>query len=206
MRFCLLALCLTMLPLAAVAQEAEEPAPGAEETTAAQTAYSPYVADGYGFSIELPDSGAISVPGEDGELQDESVAFEWTGAEDDPIVLIQGRVDRFDVVLDPDTFDVFCATLLENWQGDSENYKVVTANDRITIDDFVWNLIEIEDASHADGEMVYYSVFSTYAGSTIYTISMYYLEPVSEGIQEFGIPVLYGFRLAEGTAAEEPIT
>ena len=201
-RFCLLMLSLLLLPLAVAAQEGEDLAPEPEVTDEAEVSYSSYTAEGYGFRIQLPDSGSVSEPGEGPEEPDEAVAFEWTGAEGDPIVLIQGRVDRFEVELDPETFDVFCGTLLENWESDSESYDVVTANDRITIEGLVWNLIEVEDGSHAEGELVYYSVFSAYAGQTIYTISMYYLEPVNERIQEFGIPVLYGFELLGEGASE----
>ena len=106
-----------------------------------------------------------------------------------------GRVDSFESVLVDDTFKAFCDTLLEMWSGDPERYTVVTANKILPINERNWNLIEVEDLSGGEDHAVHFSVFSTYAGEAIYTISMYYLEPLSREVQEFGIPVIYGFGL-----------
>lgn len=241
-----LAVFLALLPLCALAQD-EAAAPAAKSSP---YKYAKFDAKDFGFSIALPTTGEVTTPEDSswtwywsaettyssGEIEkakgkvtisdeDPEVAFTWYRSEDEPVVLIQGRVDKFETELDAETFRIFCETLLANWSGDNAivshsestvqsqgdkttvdtkttirsgsagKYTVVTANEKLDLNGLVWNLIEVEDASDSSGTMVYYSVFSTFAGSNIYTISMYYLEPVSDSVQEFGFPVLDGFKL-----------
>lgn len=223
-----LALILALLPVLALAQgDAPQPA---ETPSAAAPAYRDYAAGSFGFAVQLPATGTIEDPSTAGWSEDPEVAFDWYYGGDEPIVLIQGRVDKFEVPLDDETFKLFCDTLLKNWAGDtgtpvvesqtnthstvtpqgdvdshstttsklaieSGKYKVLTANEPLDINGQKWNLIEVADSSDPQGTKVYYSVFSTYSGNQIYTISMYYLEPVSDKVQQFGFPVLDGFKL-----------
>jgi hypothetical protein len=209
MRIFLLALILAALPALCFAQDA---APAA----APAATYSTYVAGDFGFSVDLPSSGSVEDPKSQNWKEDPEVAFFWYGSAGDPVVMIQGRMDSFDTDLDAETFKVFCQTLLDNWAGEADNppvdpaapadaapkdsggkkpYHIVTANEELPINDMTWNLIEIADSSDPEGTPVYYSVFSTYAGKKIYTLSMYYLSPVSDEIQSFGFPVLNSFKL-----------
>lgn len=214
-----LALILLVLPLAVWAQEgdteageeaaedtvAEEAAadettaeePGAEQPAETIT-YSTYVARGFGFAVDLPDSGSVENAESEGWDEDTEVAFNWYGAEGDPVLLIQARMDSIGgeeaIEIDAEAFGVFCDTLLESWTEDPERYTVVKGNEPLTIREVPWNMIEVEDRSDAD-VTVYYSVFSTYSGTSIYTISLYYLVPVNDAIQDFGGPVLASFAL-----------
>lgn len=191
-----LAVLLVLLPQFALAQD---DAPANEDATAAPISdieYAQYESVDFGFSLELPADGTIHDQGSEDWDKDAAVAFEWLGGEDSPVALIQGRVDRFETKLDEYTFEVFCDTLLENW-SDEDRFTIYTSNRRINIAPMTWNLIEVEDNSNTSGQKVYYSVFSMFSGQTIYTVSMYYLTPISETIQEFGIPVVYSFKLAE---------
>jgi len=188
-----LALVLAMLPVLALAQgDAAQPA---ETQPAAAVAYRDYVAGDFGFAIKLPATGTIEDPSTSGWSEDPEVAFDWYYGGEEPIVLVQGRVDKFETELDDETFKVFCDTLLSNWTTDTEKYAVVTSNEPLDLNGAKWNLIEVADSSDPEGTKVFYSVFSTYAGSQIYTVSMYYLEPVSDKVQQFGFPVLDGFKL-----------
>ena len=198
-RFWLIAL-LALLPLAALAQDAPAEEPAGDEA-AAETTYVEYTATGYGFSLELPENGTVKDPSSEDWTADEQVAFEWYSDGSTPVTMIQCRVDRFATDLDDAMFDVFCDTVLEMW-SDENSYDVVTANRRIEIDPLTWNLIEVGDKRRGEEEQVHYSVFSMYSGAAIYTVSMFYMDPVSEEIQEFGIPVVYSFELAATPATE----
>ena len=188
---------LALLAATAWAQEA------GGSGAALPSGYTPHTFGGYGFSLVLPDSGTLTIPGSADWKEDPAVAFEWRGGADDPVVLIQGRVDRFnEVALDAATFDAFCNTLLQNWSEDPAKYKVVTRNRRFEIAPFTWNLIEVEDYTKGTqpGQLVSYSVFCTYQADAIYTLTMYYLTPVATGsevstVQEFGKPVLYSLNV-----------
>jgi hypothetical protein len=125
------------------------------------------------------------------------VAFDWYGDENDPVFMIQARVDDLGTPIDSDTYKAFCDSMLEAWSNNTANYSVYTANQAVPIGDVTWNLIEIADSSGKDGK-VYYSVFSTYRGAKTYTITFYYLRPVSEAVRDFCEPVLRGFQ--PGTA------
>jgi len=191
----LLAVLLTLVPLAAMAQDAEDSADATSEQAAEQV-YTAYDAANYGFTVELPEGGRIDDPSTEGWTEEEQVAFRWLSDGTAPVDMIIGRVDKFQADIDDDMFNVFCDTLLENW-SDEAKYTVVTSNRRINIDPLTWNLIEVEDNKNPDSMEVYYSVFSMYSGSTVYSITMYYLESVSDEIQAFGIPVVYSFDLTE---------
>jgi hypothetical protein len=177
--------CLTF-PLAAFAQGG---------ATAPAAKYSPYTSADYGFTVDLPDSGVVASPGsEDWDINEKEVAFEWYGGDQDPIVLIQGRVDDLGSAIDAGTFQIFSDTLLENWSSDPEKFNVTNSANNLKIGNQTWNLIEVEDFSEGTNSKVYYSVFSTYVGSRIYTISLYYLQPVSDSIRDYGKPVMQGFK------------
>jgi hypothetical protein len=189
------------------AQEAAEDTTDGDAAAAVERAYLTYVADGYGFALDLPDSGEVSGPADDGWDKEDQVAFEWIGSDTDPVRMIQGRVDSFGKELDGESFDMFCTALLQNWASDEELFEVTTANEKFRFGDHTWNLIEVTDRSNAasgplaaaagdEGQIVYYSVFSTYAGDQIYTVTMYYLEPVSDEVEELGVPILRSFAFA----------
>lgn len=206
----LLLLLMVVLPCLAWAQDdaaadddaaaIAEGASAAEEeasTAGEDYDYVPY-ATSFGFSIRLPADGVITDPSAPDWAGEEEVAFEWTATDQAPITLIRGRVDGFESALGIDTFQAFCDTLLSVWSADTGQFTVVTANDQLTINEQVWNLIEVADLSDGPDEAVHFSVFSTFAGDSIYTVSMYYLQPLSREVQEFGIPVIYGFSLTGG--------
>ena len=190
-------LLLLALPLAALAQEGE-PAPAAPQSPDTAEVnlddYSKFSSTPFGFSVLLPKSGTISQPGDPSWDEADEIAFSWFGAETDPVVLIQGRVDEFETTLDADTFKAFCDELEGHWSRDDTKYKVLSKDPALAVGSHTWNLLQIEDTSNAEGR-VYYSVFSTYVGKNIYTISLYYLEPVNASIQNFGKPVLQGFSI-----------
>jgi len=154
-------------------------------------AYTPF--DAGSFSLDLPPGGEVLTPASEGWENEAEVAFEWYGAESDPVSLIQGRVDDMGAPMDDATFGVFCGSLLENWSADGDKFEVVTSNKTMPIGGLKWNLIEIADSSDPANK-VYYSVFSTYSGTKIYTVSLYYLKPLSAAVQDFGKPVIQSFK------------
>lgn len=189
----LIGLLILALPLCALAQEQEAaPAPKA--------AYTDYSAAGFGFALKLPSGGTIEDPTTEGWAEEPEVAFSWYSATDqsgkpkDPVVMIQARVNSFGTEIDPESFAVFCEDLLGYWKADTAKYTVVTGNESVPMGNTKWNVIEIEDASDQNGK-IYYSVFSTYAGDSIYTVTLYYLAPVNDSVRNFGAPVLQGFKL-----------
>lgn len=189
----LLALVLLALPggvLAQGGQEEEGAAPAAAEPAGG---YSRYNAEGYGFSLSLPLLGGVTNPQSDNWKEEPEVAFEWS-AENAPVVLMTGRVDTMDVELNDERFKVLCDTMLDTWRADKEHIKIESSQDNLTINNNKWNLIEIADSSSADGT-VYFSVFTTYRGSKVYTVSMYYLQPVDKIVRDFGKPVLQSFTI-----------
>ncbi len=191
----LLILGLLALPFSALAQgddtaAAPETAPPAPTVSGGYTRYS---AQGYGFALALPSNGDVRNPQSADWQEDPEVAFEWT-AENAPIVLITGRVDTMDVELNDERFKVLCDTMLSTWEEDKEHIKVVADENNLTINNYEWKLIEIADSSSADGT-VYFSVFTTYRGNKVYTVSMYYLQPVDKIVRDFGKPVLQGFSI-----------
>lgn len=202
----LLAILLVLLTVQiAWAQDAAEDTAGGDAAAAVERTYSTYVAAGYGFALDLPDSGEVSSPGSDNWDNEDQVAFEWVGADDDPVRMIQGRVDSFGKELDEDSFDMFCTALLQNWTSDEDMFEVTTENEQFRFGDHTWNLIEVTDRTNApagplsatgdsEGRIVYYSVFSTYAGDQIYTVTMYYLQPVSDEVEAMGVPILRSFK------------
>ncbi|MCC7477471.1 hypothetical protein IT575_03340 [bacterium] len=182
---------LLALPISAWAQGGEDSAaPAAAVPTGGYTRYS---AEGYGFALALPGGGAVRNPQSGDWQEDPEVAFEWT-AENTPIVLITGRVDTMDVELNDERFKVLCDTMLDTWKQDAEHIRIETSQDNLVINNYKWNLIEIADSSSADGT-VYFSVFTTYRGNKVYTVSMYYLQPVDKLVRDFGKPVLQGFSI-----------
>ena len=149
---------------------------------------------GFGCALDLPVGGELSQPGSAGWDAEPQVAAMWSGAAGAPVALIMVRVDTMDQPLNAAAFTTFCDTLLGNWTDDPEKFTVITSNEELAEGQFTWNLIEVEDMSAADTP-VYYSVFSTYAGSKIYTLSMYYLRPIDDSVSEYGAPVLKSFEL-----------
>lgn len=193
-----------LLVQVAWAQEAADEGGSDAKAPKVDRHYSTYVANNYGFKVDLPDSGTISDPSSDGWDKEQQVAFQWVGGADDPVRMIQGRVDSFGKELDEDSFNMFCSALLQNWSSDEKFFTVTTANKPTRFGDNVWNLIEVEDRSNvtkasADegggtkGQTVYYSVFSTYAGDKIYTITLYYLEPLGDEVKDLGEPIMRSF-------------
>ncbi len=186
----LFALLLVLLAQTAFAQDTEtdtdESAADAVETVALST----FFARGFGFAIDLPDSGSITTPADEDWDQPEEVAVQWRGDPGDPVEMINVRVDSFGADLDDELFDKYCEVLLANWSDDPENFKVVTPNTRLTLPDGTsWNLIEISDLSNAEGKAVHYSVFCRYAGDKIFTVTMYYLDKVDDEVRAFGSPI-----------------
>jgi hypothetical protein len=176
--------------------EADEAAQPAEEP-AEESAYAAYEASGFGFSIRLPEGGVITDPASEDWNREAEVAFEWTATTELPITLILGRVEHFESQLDTDTFGAFCDALLSVYTSDDARFTVVTSNKSLPINGRGWNLIEVTDVTGGQAQAVHFSVFSTYAGDAVYTVAMYYLEPLSREVQEFGIPVIYGFDLTD---------
>ena len=218
----LVVLLLFAWPCAALAQGEEDgdAVENGESADESDATYSKYVAKGFGFSIALPDTGVVLDPDSEDWQREDDVAFEWVGARGErPIVLIQGRVDELGTEIDNNAFMGFCSALLANWSKDADAYTVVTKSEYLDVqnseeepsittaseEEFAeallkigatpWNLVEIVDSSDTGGTMVYYSVFSTFSGESIYTITFYYLEPVNSVVRDFGLPVLEGFRL-----------
>ncbi len=158
------------------------------------TKYEHYDFGNFGCSLSLPAGGELKLPDNPGWDAEPQVAGMWQGPAGAPVALIMLRVDTMDQPLNAAAFATFCDTLLSNWSDDAEKYSVITSNEALVEDQFTWNLIEVEDKSAAESP-VYYSVFSTYAGAKIYTISMYYLRPIDDAVSEYGAPVLQSFKL-----------
>jgi hypothetical protein len=184
------------------AQEAADDSATGDAVLEVAREYSTFAAVDHGFVLDLPASGVVASPLDEDWNKEDQVAFEWIGGADDPVRMIQARVDMFGKELDEESFEMFCSALLQNWASDDESFKVTTANEPFRFGDFTWNLIEVEDRSNAaapgaeagaDGRVVYYSVFNTYRGDRIFTITFYYLEPVSGEVEELGVPILRSF-------------
>lgn len=182
-------------PEAAEAADATEPDAVAEP--AEDSTYVAYEARSFGFGIRLPEGGLITDPASEDWAREAEVAFEWTATAELPITLILGRVEHFESQLDNDTFKAFCDALLSFYAGDDARFTVVTSNKALPINGREWNLIEVTDVTGGQAAAVHFSVFSTYAGDAVYSVAMYYLEPLSREVQEFGIPVIYGFDLLD---------
>jgi hypothetical protein len=58
-----------------------------------------------------------------------------------------------------------------------------------------WSIIEVIDSGHESGDKVYYTIFATYSGESIYTIGFYYLSPVNKEVQDIAVPMMKSFRL-----------
>ena len=196
------------LPIVALAQTDENPcspdSPPAENTGPGLT-----TRNFGGFAIDLPGSGTLETPASPDWDEDEQVIFNWFGDEGDPVVLIQCRVDSFEDDLQQDAYDIFCDTLLSNWLGDDASYTVMEPpkppsedtprRTRNNIGTHNWNLITIDDHSDINGGRIYYSIFCTWNGPDIYTISFYYLNPLTKedtSVKDFGKPILASFRVA----------
>ena len=208
-------LMVLVLPIVALAQDAETPA---EETvTQSSQGGVNYAKRSFGnFSLDLPTHGTLKTPASSDWDEEEQVVFNWFGDEDDPIVLIQCRVDSFEGELGQDAYNIFCDTLLSNWLNEEDNFTVLDPpaprmegdprRTRSQLGTHVWNLIQIDDHSDANGGRIYYSIFCTYSGTDIYTISFYYLQPMSKenpAVKEFGKPLLENFRIAGEQSTEE---
>ncbi len=187
-------LMLCFLPVVALAQGGE---------------YVPYSAEGYAFAVNLPNGGTVAHKGSEGWDRDAEVAFEWYGGSSDPVKLIMARVDDAQAALDDASFRAFTDELLSYWTpkraaaGDAEgtdpppavsDFDVINTADNLMIGGRQWNLIEVK-ATTDKKTTVYYSVFSTWDGSKIYTMTFYYLQPTMEQVQVFGKPVLQGFQI-----------
>jgi hypothetical protein len=192
MRAVSIAIAVCLLPLIALAQGAN---------------YVPYTATGFGFAVNVPDSGTIAAPGSPDWDREAEVAFEWYGADTDPVKLIMARVDDAQAALDEQSFRAFTDELLSYWSpahpaGGSDaadkpasaDFEVLNTADNLKIGGKTWNLIEVADKSDPQ-TTVYYSVFSTWEGTKIYTLTFYYLKPTMELVQNFGKPVLQGFKV-----------
>ena len=194
MRAVTIAIAVCLLPLLALAQGGN---------------YKPYTATGFGFGVNVPDSGTIAAPGSEGWDREAEVAFEWYGDDTDPVKLIMARVDDAGAALDEGSFRAFTDELLGYWapahpasgndaetgdQPASDDFEVLNTADNLKIGGKTWNLIEVADRSDPQ-TTVYYSVFSTWEGTKIYTLTFYYLKPTMEQVQNFGKPVLQGFKV-----------
>jgi hypothetical protein len=176
---------------------------------AAAQEYKPYTAAGYGFAVNVPSTGTVAGPASADWDRDDEVAFEWYGADSDPVKLIMARVDDAGATLDEASFRAFTDELLSYWAParaasadggetggtpSSDDFEVLNTADNLKIGGKTWNLIEVADKSDP-ATTVYYSVFSTWDGSKIYTLTFYYLTPTMEQVQTFGKPVLQGFKV-----------
>jgi hypothetical protein len=189
----LLGALLLLLPAQAQAQ-GDEAAGGSPAGAQSSGGYRNYQASGFGFGLSLPQIGDITNPQSPGWAEAAEVAFEWS-SENTPVVLITGRVDTMDMELNEERFKVLCDTMLDTWKEDGENIDVVATQPNLQINNNKWNLIEIADKSSGENNMVHFSVFTTYRGTKVYTITLYYLTPVSDSVREFGKPVLQGFSI-----------
>jgi len=204
MKTIILALVACILPVLAYAADA----PAAPATGK----YVPYTAQNFGFSVSVPETGTIAAPGSDGWDREAEVAFEWYGADTDPVKLIMARVDDAGAPLDDKSFKAFTDELLSYWSPSkpaagapgtndtaatgNTSFEVLNTADNLQIGNRTWNLIEVKDKSDPK-TTVYYSVFSTWDGSKIYTLTFYYLTPTMDQVQKFGTPVLLGFKVAK---------
>ena len=113
-----------VLPFAAYAQQEAEEVPAEEmEAPDIETVY--VNRDFGGFSLDLPSGGTLETAASPDWEEDEQVVFNWFGADGDPIVLVQARVDSFETELTQEAYDIFCDTLLSNWLNDEANYTVL---------------------------------------------------------------------------------
>lgn len=185
------------------AQDAPDEEAAEEPTAVIERVFETFTASDHGFRLDLPDTGVIRTPADEGWDKEDQIAFEWLGAADDPVRMIQARVDSFGKELDEESFELFSGALLQNWAGDEQSFTVMTSNKELRFGDHIWNLIEVEDRTNAprgplanaggEGRTVYYSVFTTFAGDNLYTITMYYLQPVSKEVETLGVPILKSF-------------
>jgi hypothetical protein len=182
----LIALILVLVPAFAWAQD-----PGAAPKA---PAYRDYSASGFGFHISLPASGTIDSPSTEGWKEDAGTAFIWWGSGAEPIGKVVARSDSFGTAVDADAFKLFCDALLEQWGQNENQHKLLTKNKLVKSGNLTWNLIEAEDPSQDGKSKVYYSVFITYSGDSIYTLSMYYDHAPDSAIQAFGAPIIAGFK------------
>ncbi|MEZ5336919.1 MAG: hypothetical protein R3F46_01535 [bacterium] len=219
----LIMLLVLALPFAALAQEddpapAAEDSPAVEESTPAPAGNVSYARRSFGnFSLELPSHGSLMTPGSDDWNEEEQVVFNWFGSESDPIVLIQCRVDSFEDPLEQSAYDIFCDTLLSNWLNAEDSFTVLdpplprvegqARRTRSTLGTHVWNLIQIDDHSDVNGGKIYYSIFCTYSGKDIYTLSFYYMDPMTKEdtrVRDFGKPLMESFRInGEGSSQDD---
>ncbi len=211
----ILALLLALaLPFAAHAQD-DSPEAAPEQATPGVAVE--YASRSFGsFSLDLPTHGTLYTPASEDWDEEEQVIFNWFGNEDDPIVLIQCRVDSFEGDLGQEAYDIFCDTLLSNWLNSEDSYSVLNPPRpkmegdprrlRSQLGSHTWNLIEIDDHSDANGGRIYYSIFCTYLGSDIYTLSFYYLDPMTKEdtrVKDFGKPLLESFSIAGEASMRE---
>ncbi|MBN2081465.1 hypothetical protein JW859_04565 [bacterium] len=196
-------LCLIVLLALAGAVLAQETPESETNETATITSkvvpgsgdYMRFEAPEHGFALELPDSGRIITPQDEGWEGEKESVFRWEGSGGEPITMIWGRVDSFEAPIDKLSFDIICGTALESWEDDPAKFEIVTSNEKLVIEGQEWRLIEIADSSHGDGQMIYYSIFCTYHENSFFTVMMYYREPVNDTIREYGIPIIYSFDL-----------
>lgn len=182
----LIALIVVLLPAWALAQDAAV-APKA-------ATYRDYFATGFGFHISLPSTGTIESPSTEGWKEDAGTAFIWWSGGAEPIGKIVGRTDSFGTTVDAAAFKLFCDALLEQWSQNESQHKLLTKNKLEKSGNMTWNLIEAEDPTQDGKGKMYYSVFITYSGDSIYTLSMYYDHAPDSAIQAFGAPVIAGFK------------
>jgi hypothetical protein len=188
----LLGALLCLLPANVLAQGGGDE--GAATGAQSSGGYRNYQASGFGFQLSLPQVGDVSNPQTAGWSEEAEVAFEWS-SEETPVVLITGRVDTMDMEMNEERFKVLCDTMLDTWKEDSQNIEIVSTQSNLQINNNKWNLIEIADSSSGEDNQVHFSVFTTYRGTKVYTVTLYYLTPVSDQVREFGKPVLQGFSI-----------
>ena len=172
-----------------------------------------YSATGFGFKIPIPTAGALETPSDLGWNYEPEVAFVWFGADGDPVTMVELRADVIGTEVSAEQYAEFYDTLVAQWAGQPAQFKVLRSrSEPYHFGDMDWLIIEVEDfsaastnagASGEDGSSgsqaapltVYYTIFTTYHAETIYTIGFYYLEPVSETVQELAVPMLRGFSI-----------
>src|SRR3989442_1031802 len=130
----------------------------AATASALPSGYGAHSFDAFGFKLSLPDSGQTATPASAGWDRDPEVAFEWTGAEADPVRLIMARVDDAKTALDEKSFRAFTDQLLSYWNPPqppgagavakpASPYQVTNTADNLAIGGKTWNLIEVADKS-----------------------------------------------------------
>ena len=190
------------LPIAGWAQDAEEPAEDtAAPEIAAEVVYTRHTATGFGFSVELPPAEMLLSPADEDWSEDANTAFIWKGMPGAPVRLVLARVDEALGLnrepLDAVRFQAFIDVMKSRWVESAGVYELLEEPEPIDNGRFVWHVFDVKQkVTEADLERdVYYTVFSTFAGRKIYTITLYYLNPPSAGIQEFGGPIVGSFEL-----------